>query len=869
MATGPTPEVSYTGDGSTTDFAITFDYAQSSEVYVSVDGVDTPFEFVDAGTVRISPAPLDALVRVYRSTDVSAMRHNFTLGAPFVKRTIDENNEQVLQAVQEIVLLSEQTHDLAEGTVIAAASAEGFAAVAEAAAAAASADAAEAAESAVLAAGASRLEVHNNTGATLLKGKVVHLTGATGQRPTVALAAAGSVTCDHVIGLVRDDIPNNTTGYVQVAGTLADIDTSAYADGDELWLSAVAGELTNVAPSEPRNFIHIGHVTYAHATHGAVLLHIVETPPFDVFPTLEAFRLSECGLSTVTVTRAVSGGPVLNIPLVATGTTSGTPTDAPDLFSDLADGEIVNAGGVGYALPLATRVYPQTFGAVGENAAVDTPATQLCVNYVSRVGSALELLPGNLYINQNIKFPLTPNQKVSIKGPAKWNGGAKLLVTDAACTRLLEFANVAEAATHIDVGLDIEGVCLDGNNLCAFGIWGAALSHASAERAFIQRFTALGVVTSGTISAAYCNRFSDVVFYGNGQGCLLGYSSIGAAAANNNVFYGCKFWLNGTGAEIAGGYSNCFRDCLFESNSIFGAVVQGAGIKFDTCYFENNSATGFNMTTPAITLHTDIYVKGGSSNSVMAVFAPTTNLEIVNCSTYVGDATNGCLAYIAACQSARFINNHCNTNRPVPMVRTYFNNAYSRVRKLICENNENFTEDLNFVNYTDTILPVSARELNWYRSDRVVTRNYAERAFASWTFDNAFGGNGGTWSSVSNLYRGMPVYQLAWSATSLTYYARFALDATEYPELAGKKVAFSLAMKASGSGALVTFTTTNFSAQASIGTSWGYHTSVFEFPVSGTVNVGFAFTGLNGNVQVASPLLYEVGADAQALAASI
>lgn len=289
MATGPTPEVSYTGDGSTTDFAITFDYAQSSEVYVSVDGVDTPFEFVDAGTVRISPAPLDTLVvRVYRSTDVSAVRHNFTLGAPFIKRTIDENNEQVLQAVQEIVLLSEQTQDLAEEAVIAAASAEGFSAVAEAAAAEASADAAEAAESAVLAAGASRLEVRNNTGATLLKGKAVYLTGAIDQRPTVALAAAGSATGAHVIGLVQDDIPNNTVGYVQVTGTLVDIDTSAYADGDELWLSAVAGELTNVAPSESLNFIHIGHVTYAHGTHGAILLHITVASPLDVLPTLEA-----------------------------------------------------------------------------------------------------------------------------------------------------------------------------------------------------------------------------------------------------------------------------------------------------------------------------------------------------------------------------------------------------------------------------------------------------------------------------------------------------------------------------------------------------------------------------------------------------
>jgi hypothetical protein len=37
--------------------------------------------------------------------------------------------------------------------------------------------------------------------------------------------------------MVVANIANNTDGYVAVSGTLHDIDTSLFADGDILWLS--------------------------------------------------------------------------------------------------------------------------------------------------------------------------------------------------------------------------------------------------------------------------------------------------------------------------------------------------------------------------------------------------------------------------------------------------------------------------------------------------------------------------------------------------------------------------------------------------------------------------------------------------------
>jgi hypothetical protein len=68
MAVNPT-NIYYTGDGTTTDYAFPFAYLSASHVFVTVDGVDTPYTLLSANTVRITPAPASGLtVRVYRDT---------------------------------------------------------------------------------------------------------------------------------------------------------------------------------------------------------------------------------------------------------------------------------------------------------------------------------------------------------------------------------------------------------------------------------------------------------------------------------------------------------------------------------------------------------------------------------------------------------------------------------------------------------------------------------------------------------------------------------------------------------------------------------------------------------------------------------
>lgn len=118
--------------------------------------------------------------------------------------------------------------------------------------------------------------VRNSTGSTLTKGTVVYLSGATGNRPNALRAQANSeATSSKTFGFVVSDIADNSDGYVACAGTLHDLDTSAFADGVALWLSpSVAGGWTTTVPSEPNHSVFLGYVARSHPTQGRVVILI-------------------------------------------------------------------------------------------------------------------------------------------------------------------------------------------------------------------------------------------------------------------------------------------------------------------------------------------------------------------------------------------------------------------------------------------------------------------------------------------------------------------------------------------------------------------------------------------------------------------
>ncbi len=118
--------------------------------------------------------------------------------------------------------------------------------------------------------------VRNTTGATLTKGTAVYISGATGQRSTVSKAlATGDATSAQTLGLITTDLANNANGYVTVIGLVTNINTSAYTDGAQLYLSpTTAGTLTATKPYAPQHLVYVAIVEYAHATQGKLFVKV-------------------------------------------------------------------------------------------------------------------------------------------------------------------------------------------------------------------------------------------------------------------------------------------------------------------------------------------------------------------------------------------------------------------------------------------------------------------------------------------------------------------------------------------------------------------------------------------------------------------
>lgn len=95
----------------------------------------------------------------------------------------------------------------------------------------------------------------NTSGATINDGSPVVVSGTIGASGKLTIDPAlgdGSINPRYFIGAATQDIANNAFGYVTAFGLIRGIDTSAWSDGDLLYVSdTVAGEWVNVKPTAP------------------------------------------------------------------------------------------------------------------------------------------------------------------------------------------------------------------------------------------------------------------------------------------------------------------------------------------------------------------------------------------------------------------------------------------------------------------------------------------------------------------------------------------------------------------------------------------------------------------------------------------
>ncbi len=111
-------------------------------------------------------------------------------------------------------------------------------------------------------------------GESLSKGDVVYVSGSSGNTPQVSKALSNAHGAKMpAIGIAKQNINSGNRGYVVVQGLLTGINTSAFAEGDVLYVSStVAGTFVNTAPTGEENKIqNVGKVINS-ANGGSILV---------------------------------------------------------------------------------------------------------------------------------------------------------------------------------------------------------------------------------------------------------------------------------------------------------------------------------------------------------------------------------------------------------------------------------------------------------------------------------------------------------------------------------------------------------------------------------------------------------------------
>lgn len=94
---------SYTGNGSTTNYSLTFEYLKQADVKATLDGTaTTAFTFANATTLSFNTAPASGVaIKIFRDTDINTLKATFFPGSAIKAEDLNDNFTQNNFATQE------------------------------------------------------------------------------------------------------------------------------------------------------------------------------------------------------------------------------------------------------------------------------------------------------------------------------------------------------------------------------------------------------------------------------------------------------------------------------------------------------------------------------------------------------------------------------------------------------------------------------------------------------------------------------------------------------------------------------------------------------------------------------------------------
>jgi hypothetical protein len=147
----------------------------------------------------------------------------------------------------------------------------------------------------------------NRSGGTLTKGQVVFISGHSGTQTEVQLADANVPASMPAFGLVNDvSATDNSDVEIVTFGTISGMNTSAFSEGDTVYVSTTAGALLNAPPAgETSQIQNMGQVVRSHATEGIV--KVIGAGRSNATPNLDDGDIFIGNASNQTATAALSG----------------------------------------------------------------------------------------------------------------------------------------------------------------------------------------------------------------------------------------------------------------------------------------------------------------------------------------------------------------------------------------------------------------------------------------------------------------------------------------------------------------------------------------------------------------------------------
>ena len=122
-----------------------------------------------------------------------------------------------------------------------------------------------------------RTLIYAKADATITKGQVVMFAGAEGDHILIVpsnTSASGFID-QWIVGIVEENLSTGDFTNVVAFGTVTGLNTSAFNEGDILWVSnSTAGALTATKPTAPAHQIQMAAVTRDSATVGTILIRI-------------------------------------------------------------------------------------------------------------------------------------------------------------------------------------------------------------------------------------------------------------------------------------------------------------------------------------------------------------------------------------------------------------------------------------------------------------------------------------------------------------------------------------------------------------------------------------------------------------------